>query len=240
MNKSRINSEIEHFSNMSHIWWGALTPAGQKRYDNKLKKMLEFYDVSPKTKILEIGCGDGEYTKRLRTLNAQIIGTDITPILIEKAKKDKKNQKIKFKVDNAEKMSFKDNTFDIVCGISILHHVDYQKTLKECFRVLKKGGIIFFTEPNFLNPFLFACLNMSSLRTKFEFSRDETAFIRWQLESLMKQIGFKNVVVSNYDFLHPLTPESAISKIEKLSTILEKIPLIKEISGSLIVYGKKM
>ena len=68
-------------------------------------------------------------------------------------------------------MSFKNKSFDIVCGISILHHVNTKKTLQECYRVLKDGGRLFFTEPNLLNPIINITTNIKPLRKVMEYSR---------------------------------------------------------------------
>ncbi len=58
----------------------------------------------------------------------------------------------------------------------------------------------------------------------------------------MKEINkekFKDIRIRNYDFLHPLTPDPLISLVEKISTVAEKIPILKEVSGSLVIYAKK-
>jgi hypothetical protein len=55
----------------------------------------------------------------------------------------------------------------------------------------------------------------------------------------MENIGFKNVNIFPYDFLHPITPKFLIPAVYKMSLLLEKIPLIKEIAGSVIIYGEK-
>lgn len=235
----RIINEIKHFSDLEHIWWGAKTPAGQRRYDNKFLMLKKNCNPKRGYKILEIGCGDGEFTNRIAKLNCEIIATDITPKVIAKGKKVLKKKNVKFFVDNAESMRFKDNSFDIVCGISILHHINPQKALKEAYRVLKPGGQIFFTEPNLLNPHIYAGLNIKWLKQKMEFSPDETALVRWEIRNMLQKIGFSRVNVSNYDFLHPSTPMNMISSLEKISNVLEKIPIIKEISGSLIIWAKK-
>lgn len=232
-------SEIKHFSNLEHIWWGSQTPAGQKRYDNKLDLLKKFCNLRAGVMILEIGCGDGEFTRRLLKLNCRIVATDITPAVVKKGKKNIKDKRIRFLVDNAENMKFKSGTFETVCGISILHHTNMEKVLKEVYRVLKPGGNIFFTEPNLLNPHIFAGLHIGKLRKKMEFSPNETALTRWQVEKMLKRIGFNQIRVNNYDFLHPYIPPSLIFWVERISNILEKLPIIKEISGSLIIYATK-
>lgn len=235
----RHKREVKHFSGLEHIWWGAKTPAGQRRYDNKLEMLKSFCKPSRGIKILEIGCGDGEFTKRLKRLNCTIIAADITPKVVEKARKDIKGKNIQFLIDNSEKMYLKDNSIDIVCGVSILHHVDTKKALEEAYRVLKPSGQIFFTEPNLLNPNIWLGLHIPWLRSRMEFSPDETALLRWRVATILRRIGFRSFQVKNYDFLHPKTPDWAIGFMERLSILLEKLPLIKEISGSLIIYAKK-
>lgn len=236
---SRVDKEIEHFSELSHIWWGAKTIAGQKRYDNKLELFTRLCHLRGKENILEMGCGDGEFSKRLVKLNVNVTATDVTPQVIKRAKKDIKNKRISFKVENAEKISFKNGNFNIVCGISILHHLNAYRALQEAYRVLKNGGQIFFTEPNLLNPHIWLGLHIPYLRQKMEFSPDESALTRWQVAKILKQIGFSDISVVNYDFLHPNTPPLLINFIQVLGRILEKTPIIKEFSGSLMIWAKK-
>ena len=235
----RSAQEIKHFTNLEHIWWGAKTPGGQKRYDIKAKLFKEYCRPLPTDKILEIGCGDGEFSRRIVSLKSSIIATDITPAVITRAKKNSHPKNIKFILENAENFKFKTDSFDIVCGVSILHHINIKKALQESYRVLKKGGSLFFTEPNLINPLVFIGLNVDWLRQKMEFSPSETALIRWQVEKLLKDTGFRAVIVKNHDFLFPLTPKPFIKTVSQISSVLEKIPLVKEISGSLIIYAIK-
>lgn len=234
--------EIDHFTHLKHIWWGARTRAGQKRYDNKAREFKKYCLQKKGLNVLEVGCGDGEFSKRIVKLldkSSKLVATDITPAVVKRGKKTIKNKKLVFKVVNLEAMSFPKESFDIVCGVSILHHVNTLKAIKEIYRVLKKGGLIFFTEPNILNPHIFLGLNVKSFRERMEFSPDETAFKRWELKNALKKTGFKHVRVINYDFLHPKTPETLIPVVEKISFLLERTPLIKEISGSLIIFAAK-
>ncbi len=150
-----------------------------------------------------------------------------------------KIKNVKFRIEDSNSLSFKSNSFDVVCGISILHHVETEKTLQECFRVLKKGGCIFFTEPNLLNPHILLGLNIPWMRRKMQYSDDETALLKWKIEKMLKQLKYKKVLVENYDFLHPKTPRKIIPYLEIAGEYLEKIPIIKEISGSLIIYAVK-
>ncbi len=234
-----VQNEIDHFSNLPHIWWGAQTAAGQARYDRRFQLFKKLCKPTKHDKILEIGCGDGEFTKRLARLSSSIIAQDITPLVIKKGIKNLQRKNVKFDVGNAEEMKYKTGSFDIVCGISILHHINTKKSLKEIYRVLRNGGKIFFSEPNYLNPVIFLGLNINWLRERMEYSKDERALVRQQVVEMLREIGFKKIKVSNYDFLHPSTPQKLIEPISVVSDVLEKMPVIKEISGSLIITAEK-
>ena len=70
-------------------------------------------------------------------------------------------------------------------------------------------------------------------------SPDETAIVRWSFAKLMQEKGFKKVSIFPYDFLHPLVPDFLIAAVDTLGKVIEKIPLVKEIAGSVIIYGEK-
>ena len=62
------------------------------------------------------------------------------------------NFAIDFLLMDANNLSFKDKSFDMVYGEAILHHLNFEQSLSEIYRVLKKGGRIFFNEPLGINP----------------------------------------------------------------------------------------
>lgn len=235
----RTKQEIEHFSRLKHIWWGAKTVAGQRRYDIKAYLFRKYCHPVSGERVLEIGCGDGEFTKRIANGKLKITATDVTPAVIRRAKNNLKLPNVEFVVKDAERLSYKDNSFEMVCGVSILHHLNTERALREAYRVLNHGGRLFFTEPNLVNPLVFLGLNLYYLRKKMEFSPDETALLRWNLTAMLKRIGFRKVVVKNYDFLFPLIPPSWIGVVSKMSNVLEVVPVVKEISGSLSIYAIK-
>ena len=64
---------------------------------------------------------------------------------------------------------------------------------------------------------------------------DETAFVRWPFADRLRRAGFEAVQIAPYDYLHPAVPEPLISPIARLGGALERIPLIREFAGSLII-----
>jgi SAM-dependent methyltransferase len=136
-------------------------------------------------------------------------------------------------------MDFPDESFDVVFGSSILHHLNLAPALGEIYRVLKIRGGIVFTEPNMLNPQIWLERNIPIIRKLTNNSPDETAFIRWVLKKDLINLGFKNVSIRPFDFLHPFTPDMLIPFISNIGNLVEKIPLVREIAGSLLIYASK-
>jgi SAM-dependent methyltransferase len=237
----RLENEREHgkkISSHAEEIWGWASPAGKLRADRRAKYLYTLGKWKAGDKLLEIGCGTGLFTEKVyRATKAQIIATDISEDLLEIARKQHPN--ITFHADDAMNISYPDNSFEGVYGSSIIHHLDLKRSMEEIFRVLKPGGNTVFAEPNMLNPQIFIQKNIPFVKRMLGDSPDETAIVRWRMKRLMKEIGFVNVKIFPYDFLHPYTPVLAIPVVNTIGKIVEKIPLLREIAGSVIIYGEK-
>jgi len=241
MSETRLKNEIEHGKYLASLDLGELwywsSPAGQIR----LKRRQEVYAsyVTPGMNALELGCASGHFTQTLAKLNAHITAIDISPDLIECAQKKVPDSNVILAVENAYELSYEDNSFDVVIGNSILHHLEMDRAFKEIYRVLKPQKNICFIEPNLLNPLQIIELSTPYTRKISRHSPDETAIIRWKMKKMLEEHGFQNVHVTPFDFLHPSTPKFLIPLVKKLGFIAEKTPLLREISGSLLITAHK-
>lgn len=119
-----------------------------RRDPKERKRRLHFFKIKKKEKVLDLGCGDGLNVNILYKLGVKnIFGVDISPNLIKSA--GKLTPKAKFYLASAEKLPFKDETFDVVLVDSVFHHfMKYDKAINEIKRVLKKKGRLCFIEPH--------------------------------------------------------------------------------------------
>ncbi|MDO7253405.1 class I SAM-dependent methyltransferase [Helicobacter cappadocius] len=109
------------------------------------------YDDFRGKKVLDIGCGPGIFSIILSKLNAEVIGLDYTPSMIECAKDNalKHNTQIEFCVGDAHNLIFEDNSFDLVVSRNLTWNLkDPKKAYEQWYRVLKKGGKIFNADAN--------------------------------------------------------------------------------------------
>jgi SAM-dependent methyltransferase len=105
--------------------------------------------------ILEYGCGPGSCAFLAAGLANSVVGIDISDVAIAQAEEQARKQgltNVSFEVMNAEELRFADDSFDVICGSAILHHLDLRKAFLELARVLKPGGSAFFVEPLGHNP----------------------------------------------------------------------------------------
>lgn len=236
--------EREHFDKLALekgiVWWGHETKAGKVRLARRAKLAVKEARIGENSKILEIGCGNGDFTRYLALeTKASILAVDISPELIKIAREKIKSSNVVFEVANVEKLPFESESFDIIAGKSILHHLNLEKTLPELKRVLKKEGRIFFSEPNMLNPQVFVERNIRFIGKLLQNSPTETAFFRWRLSSFLARQGFSEMKIKPFDFLHPAVPAPFIGIVSFFGIILENLPLVKEFAGSLIISAKK-
>ena len=110
-------------------------------------------------KVLDFGCGEGWLSEILLRKGAQVWSFDISAEAVKNVKSmflKKYGSGCHFNIIQAaaEDLGFKSNAFDYIIGNAILHHLDLQASAQEVHRVLKKGGIAYFTEPLGHNPML--------------------------------------------------------------------------------------
>jgi len=93
--------------------------------------------LKAKSPLLDIGCGTGISTNCWGK-NIECVGIDPSPGLLKK-------MKCKKFLAKAEKLPFKNSTFNTVVSFTALHHCDIEKAVKEIKRVSKKNASYAFT-----------------------------------------------------------------------------------------------
>ena len=160
-------------------------------------------DISGKT-ILECGCGDGWMTVELASRGAKVYAFDISGESVKETQNFliRKNLAKDCIIEKkaAEQLDYENETFDIIIGFAILHHVEMEKVIPLLHRILKKSGTLVFAEPLRGNPLL-------DLYRKFtpEFrTPDERPFKISELNNYLN--GFNTVNHKEYYFttLFPL------------------------------------
>lgn len=245
----RERNEREHFNKVFREYdthYGYNTPFTRYKVNKKAEEFVRFvkknYNAENPT-IFEIGCGTGEYTKKIaqKLPKAKIIGNDISANMIRLAKdKCKKSKNASFMIESAYRTSLKKESVDIICGFYALHHLDYEMTRKEAFRILKPGGLLFFYEPNLLNPVVYLIKNSKTLRQLAGDSEEEQAINPLSVKSIF--IGFSLLRVYTTEFVIPFAKFSFsyLTIIDRISSLLSYIPILNLLGGSVVVCFRKI
>lgn len=114
-------------------------PENQER----VRRVLE--DVANRAgrgRLLDLGCGTGFIINLARDLFESIDGVDITQAMLDRV--DLSSGNIKLHNQQCENLPFEDAAFDAATAYSFLDHLaDYSLVLKEAFRVLRPGGLMY-------------------------------------------------------------------------------------------------
>jgi SAM-dependent methyltransferase len=105
-------------------------------------------DIAGKS-LLDFGCGMGEESVYFAKLGARVTAIDISEVGVASLRKRAAYNSLDVRAYEmrADPTSFLDNSFDVVHGLGILHHVGIEQGLAEVRRVLRPGGIAVFLEP---------------------------------------------------------------------------------------------
>ena len=109
------------------------------------KNLIQMMNPSDKKTLIDVACGTGDISKlylEATSYNSTILCVDPNINMIKECKKNLKSYKnIKWKVCSAERLTVPDNSFDFyTISFGLRNSKNIDKSLKEAYRVLKRGG----------------------------------------------------------------------------------------------------
>lgn len=100
----------------------------------------------PSSRLLEIGCGNGFFLEEAAEQDYEVFGIEPGKASVDKAKPEIKKNII---VDIFKPGQFKKNFFDVICCFQTFDHVpNPNDMLSECYKILKKDGLMLFFNHN--------------------------------------------------------------------------------------------
>ena len=217
---------------------------------NRQQKVGKFYQItrsvnqeyerillnsSKEAKVIEYGCGTGSYAFKLAKNGAELVtGIDISSVAIEKAKQEAIAQEVvqntSFEVMNAENLEFEADSYDLICGSGILHHLDLDLAIDSIVKVLKPDGKAVFLEPLGHNVLIDLYRRLTpSIRSEDEHPLldKDLAFLGQHFQQVNIQYFYLTSLAASFIAGKPGF-HTVLKSLELLDSALLKLPWIKK------------
>ena len=105
--------------------------------------VARFSKMPDGARVLDLGCGTGRFSIPMATkLRFRVTGADSSKEMLDKAMEKDTGRLVKWDLENAQHLTYPDESLDIVFMSHLLHHVDdADKVLSECQRILTTPGV---------------------------------------------------------------------------------------------------
>jgi len=155
-------------------------------YPKKLCAYLfQSFQLKQGMKMLEPGCGRGEFLSNFKDLGLDVVGVDIST----EASDFENDLEVKVCNVDQENLPFDDNSFDVIFSKSFIEHLYHpEKYLEEAYRVLKPNGLLLTLVPDW----------ESQYKTYFDDFTHRTPFTKISLNDAYKMYGFNEIAVFKF------------------------------------------
>ncbi len=122
----------------------AMSTAAIFNDENVLARIRDAGQLSASTRVLDVACGPGIVAEALARTASEVVGCDITPEMLDKARQRCSAAgltNVRFTPGRAEALPFEDASFDVVVSRSAVHHFPQPvAAFREMARVVRTGG----------------------------------------------------------------------------------------------------
>ena len=171
-------------------------------------KFARFNKEIPVNSIhLDVGCGPGTFIGTLKN-KCFSTGVDILPEFLNIAKARYKTERNNFLQisKKAPKLNFEDNTFDVITCIEVIEHIEKnegEELLQEMWRVLRPGGRLLLSTPNYNSAWPLIELLVNHLGKISYKHQHIVKFNRNSLCKTLESLGSAHIRINSYMFLAP-------------------------------------
>ncbi|MBN1223184.1 MAG: class I SAM-dependent methyltransferase [Candidatus Aminicenantes bacterium] len=209
MTKRECGKKERSFWDWTGQHFPSLTGAPSTRYYLECEKSLfqEFCPQLSGKKVFKTDLWDeAKNTRILHWISKQgadVYGLDISTPMVKQAKAlFKGNKNSHFIVSDLRNIAFDSASFDVIYSMGTIEHFhEYKKSIQECYRVLRPGGLILMGVPNRYDPFLRPILVCVMRVFKLYAYGYERSFGKHALQKELMDAGFEPIGLSGVLFM---------------------------------------
>ncbi len=180
------NDELKvHYA--SYPRTNAISEITVRRYD----ALLDTFEPYRKTNnIIDVGCGDGFFLEAAKKRKWNVFGTEFSQEAIDACIK----RGIQITASPLDPNHYKRDFFDVITSFEVIEHINSpQNELKSFRSILRTGGVVYLTTPNFNS------ISRNFLKSKWNiisYPDHLSYYTRSTLKSLFKKSDFKLIKIS--------------------------------------------
>ena len=157
-----------------------------------IQQMISSADFNKNDSVLDVGTGTGVIAHAVSPLVREVVGLDISQDMLKHSNWKNNMYFIKRNINDP---IFCNNVFDKVTARMVFHHItkNTKGAMDECYRVLKNDGKMILSEGIPPSPDV-----KKDYEDIFKLKEERLTFLEEDLIDLMKNAGFKNIIVKQY------------------------------------------
>lgn len=177
-------------------WWDIANATKMGEYlTRKEREVIEsFLESNNIGTCLDVACGSGRFSVPISKCGIKVVAVDYDLVPLRKLKdKLREREQIMIIRGDANKLPFKESTFDCIVSIETVDNLDVN-FFEECNKILRRDGFLLFTVGNKHSYKKYIHQLLSSYRTFYRYSFDE-----WV--SYLEEEGFEVNKCSGYNWI---------------------------------------
>ncbi len=241
MRHESLEDNLREMERTREQYWRRYPATSPTKLEWRALTARHAFHVLPGERVLELGAGTGLWTEHLtKALRGEC---PITAVVFDErfarelGSRDLPNVEVEHVRGRLEDLPAE--SFDYVVGTAIICHDRYGENLRVLHRLLKPGGQLLFFEANFWNPQVLVKSVVKPVGRWAGNAECQIGMRRWKLVQDASRAGYVELEVIPYDILHPRSPAKLIPAIQSTAYLLERVPAVRDLCGTLYVWARK-
>ncbi len=179
--------------------------------------LFDRFGMKKGERLLELGCGRGEFLKAFQDLRLDCQGVDLSDHCL----KNNADLKVTCLDLSKDKLPYEDNTFDYVYNKSLIEHFySPDHLMKETYRVLKPGGRVIMLTPDWI----------SQMKVFYEDYTHSRPYDVSSLRDVLKVHGFSDVATRRFYQLPLLWKYPGLRVVSRALQLIISTPVARKLT----------